>query len=356
MNQGAFLQDPFGLAGTLLEGQYRADAVVGEGGFGVVYRGRHLSLDQPIAIKVLKGLDGGDPTINALVLEKFRAEARLLYTLSQSSLHIVRALDFGAATMPSGAWAPFMILEWLEGRSLADDLAERRQRGMRGRSLDEAFAILESVADGLGAAHEQKVAHRDVKPANVFLLAAPASGRAGPQVKVLDFGIAKIMQEGESVGTKGTFASFTWLYAAPEQLDPRLGATGFATDVYAFTLLLTELLTDRRPVDDRDVVAIMKAATDPNRRPTPRSRGAGIPDEVEAVCQRGLAIDPRMRFATISELWAALVAARASAAASSGTTLKPPAAPTLVVPAHGLPAHGLPAHGLPAPASPSLGA
>jgi len=323
VNQGALLQDPFGLAGTLLEGQYRADAVVGEGGFGVVYRGRHLSLDQPIAIKVLKGLDGGDPRINALVLEKFRAEARLLYTLSQSSLHIVRALDFGAATMPFGAWAPFMILEWLEGRSLADDLAERRQRGMRGRSLAEAFAILEPVADGLAAAHVQQVAHRDVKPANIFLLAGQTQGRPGPQVKVLDFGIAKIMKEGESAGTKGTFASFTWLYATPEQLDPRIGATGLATDVYAFALLVTELLTDRRPVDEGDVVGIMRAATDPNQRPTPRTRGANVPDEIEAVCRRALSVDPKDRFASVSELWAALVAARDGARARAAA--RPPA-------------------------------
>jgi serine/threonine-protein kinase len=305
----AGLQDPFGLAGTLLENQYRADAVVGEGGFGVVYRGRHLSLDQPIAIKVLKGLDGGDPRINALVLEKFRAEARLLYTLSQSSLHIVRALDFGATTMPSGAWAPFMILEWLEGRSLADDLVERRNRGMRGRSIAETFAILEPAADGLAVAHRQQVAHRDVKPANIFLLDSGGK-QAGPHVKVLDFGIAKIMKEGESAGTKGTFASFTWLYATPEQLDPRLGLTGLATDVYAFGLLITELMTDRKPVDDRDVVGIMKAATNPNRRPTPRTRGANIPDELEAICQRALAVDPKQRFASIPEMWAALVAVR----------------------------------------------
>lgn len=321
------LEDPFGLAGTLLEGQYRADAVVGQGGFGVVYRGRHLSLDQPIAIKVLKGLDGGDPTINTLILEKFRAEARLLYTLSQSSLHIVRALDFGATTMPSGVWAPFMILEWLEGQSLADDLADRRRHGMRGRSVAEALAILEPVADGLAAAHHRHVAHRDIKPANIFLLRGDAHGRKGPQVKVLDFGIAKIMKEGEAAGTKGTFASFTWLYAAPEQLDPRLGTTGLATDVYGFGLLVTELLTDRAPIEDRDVVSILKTATNPNRRPTPRNRGANVPDEIEAVCLRALAVDPKRRFATISEMWAALITARDG----RGVTAMQPAVPPSVV-------------------------
>jgi eukaryotic-like serine/threonine-protein kinase len=322
------LDDPFALAGTVLEGQYRADAVIGEGGFGVVYRGKHLSLEQPIAIKVLKGLDGGDPTINALVLEKFRAEARLLYTLSQSSLHIVRALDFGASTMPSGAWAPFMILEWLDGCSLAEDLTQRQRTGLGGRSVAEAFAILEPVADGLATAHHRQVAHRDVKPANIFLLRGGGHGRGpgqqGPLVKVLDFGIAKIMKDGEAAGTNGTFASFTWLYAAPEQLDPRVGTTGLATDVYAFGLLLTELLSGRRPIDGRDVVGILKTATDPHRRPTPRTLGANVPDAIEAVCLRALAVNPKDRYPTISELWAALAAARDSSIPGRGATTMVP--------------------------------
>jgi eukaryotic-like serine/threonine-protein kinase len=319
------LTDSFGIVGSLLDGQYRVDDLIGEGGFGVVYRGRHLSLDQPIAVKVLKGLDGGDERINALVLDKFRAEARLLYTLSQSSLHIVRSLDFGATTTPSGAWAPFMILEWLEGRSLADDLEERRRSGFRGRSLGETTSLLEPVVNGLGAAHQQSVVHRDVKPANIFLLRDPS----GPRVKVLDFGIAKIMKEGESAGTKGTFASFTWLYAAPEQLDPRFGATDLATDVYGLGLLITELLTDRAPVDAQDTVGIMRAAIDPQRRPTPRTRGANIPDAVEAVCWRALAVNPRDRYANVNELWSAFVAAQAGresmhAHTSAAVIMSPP--------------------------------
>ncbi|HVJ90463.1 MAG TPA: protein kinase [Labilithrix sp.] len=342
------LKDPFGLAGSLLEGQYRVDTVVGEGGFGVVYRGRHLSLDQPIAVKALKGLDDEDPRVNALVLEKFRAEARLLYTLSQTSLHIVRSLDFGATTTPAGIWAPFMILEWLEGRSLADDIADRRRRGLQGRSIAEALAILEPAVDGLVAAHRQNVAHRDVKPANIFLLAQNVPGRTVPPVKVLDFGIAKIMKEGEAAGTKGTFASFTWLYASPEQLEPSLGATGLATDVYALALVLTELLTDRPPVEERDVVAIMRAATDPDHRPTPRARGANVPDELEAVCQRALAVHPKDRFGSIAELWDALGPAMREASRNATVMHAPVSrgtlptrqvtAPTMVVPMPDTPA------------------
>ncbi len=302
------LHDTFGLAGTTLEGQYRCEGVIGEGGFGVVYRGRHITLDQPVAIKLLKGLDAADPRINQIVLTKFREEARLLYTLSQSSLHIVRSMDFGAVTTPTGVWAPFMVLEWLEGQSLQEELIERRARRMPPHTLEETMAILGPVAEGLGVAHQKQVAHRDVKPANIFLM----KDGAPPRVKVLDFGIAKIMKEGEQAGTRGTFASFTWLYAAPEQLDPRIGTTGLATDVYAFALVFTELLTGKPPVDEPDVVSILKASTDPTRRPTPRTRGAHVPDDIEVTLRRALAVDPKNRFATVTELWTAISSARGS--------------------------------------------
>jgi serine/threonine protein kinase len=218
-------------------------------------------------------------------------------------------MDFGAVTTASGAWAPYMILEWLKGRSLAEDLAQRRRARMGGRTLDEALAILEPAAEGLSLAHQRRVAHRDVKPANIFLLEAAPDSR-GPRVKVLDFGIAKIIRDGEGTGTRSPFASFTWLYAAPEQLDPRIGQTGLATDVYSFALLLSELLTDRVPAEGRDVVALLKASTDPTIRPTPRQCGANVPDGIEVACRRALAVDPAARFANIGELWAALVAAR----------------------------------------------
>ena len=301
----ARIEDPFGLVGTTLDGQYRVDQVVGEGGYGVVYRGWHNSLEQPIAIKALKVL-ADDRAVQDALFAKFKDEAKLLYTLSQESLNIVRSIDFGATTSPNGLWAPYMVLEWLAGKSLADDLSERRHRGMRGRSLDEALALLEPAAEGLSIAHQRRVAHRDIKPANFFLL----EGDSGPRVKVLDFGIAKIVRDNELPGTRSPFASFTWLYAAPEQLDPRVGQTGLATDVYSFALLLTELLTDRIPVEGRDVVTLLKAATDVTTRPTPKQRGVNVPDAIEGVCRRALAVDPKARYASIGELWAALIAAR----------------------------------------------
>ena len=331
----AVLEDPFALVGTTLDGQYRADQVVGEGGYGVVYRGWHVSLEQPIAIKALKVMSAEDRAVQDALFAKFKDEAKLLYTLSQESLNIVRSMDFGAVTTASGAWAPYMVLEWLQGRSLADDLAQRRRARMGGRTLDEALALLEPAAEGLTIAHQRRVAHRDIKPANFFLLdSAPNAPAAPPRVKVLDFGIAKIIRDGEGPGTRSPFASFTWLYAAPEQLDPRVGQSGLATDVYSFALLLSELLTDRVPTEGRDVVSLLRAATDPTVRPTPRQRGATVPDAIEVACRRALAVDPKARFASIAELWAALSAARrptlppSLGAASNVPTTKPSATGT----------------------------
>lgn len=311
---GTEIEDPFALVGTKLDGQYRIDAVVGEGGYGVVYRGWHESLEQPIAVKALKVVSAEDPRVQQVLHGKFKEEAKLLYTLSQASLHIVRSMDYGAVTTQTGLWAPYMVLEWLAGRSLGEDLAARRKQGLRGRTIDEALAILEPAAEGLGVAHQRRVAHRDIKPANIFLLAA----QEGPRVKVLDFGIAKIVRDSEGPGTRSPFASFTWLYASPEQLDPRVGTTGLETDVYSFALVLSELLTDRPPVEGRDVITLLKATTDPTVRPTPRQRGApNIPDAIEVACRRALAVDPKARYANIGEFWAALVAAKKSLSADA---------------------------------------
>ncbi|WP_437586248.1 bifunctional serine/threonine-protein kinase/formylglycine-generating enzyme family protein [Sorangium sp. So ce1000] len=311
--------DPFGWVGATIGGKYRLDAVIGEGGFGVVYRGQHLGFDEPVAVKCLKLLGSLAPAERASFQRMLLDEGRLLHRLSRASAGIVQALDTGAAVSPSGEWTPYLVLEWLHGAPLDREIAERRARGEAARPLAEAVALLAPAAYALEVAHAQGVAHRDVKPANLFL--AEIGGRR--TLKVLDFGIAKVLGELSSMTqamaeTGNALRAFTVHYGAPEQFHPRFGATGPWTDVFALALVLIEVASGNRALLGSDVTQLYIAATDPAFRPSLRGAGVSAPDAVEAVVRRALAIDPRERYRTAGELWGALEAAMAAAALADG--------------------------------------
>ncbi|WP_437285008.1 bifunctional serine/threonine-protein kinase/formylglycine-generating enzyme family protein [Sorangium sp. So ce406] len=314
--------DPFGWVGATIGGKYRLDAVIGEGGFGVVYRGHHLGLDEPVAVKCLKLLSNLAPAERESFQRMLLNEGRLLHRLSRANAGIVQALDAGAAVSPSGEWTPYLVLEWLDGAPLDRDIAERRARGEAARPLAEAVALLAPAAHALEAAHAQGVAHRDVKPANLFL--AEIGGR--PTMKVLDFGIAKVLSELSSMTqamaqTGSALRAFTVHYGAPEQFHHRFGATGPWTDVFALALVLIEVASGNRALLGSDVTQLYIAATDPAFRPSLRGAGATAPEAVEAVVRRALAVDPRERYRTAGELWAALEAAMAAAASAEAGAL-----------------------------------
>ena len=122
--------DPFGLIGQIIDGQLRVDKVIGEGGFSIVYKGEHLGLGEPIAIKCLKLPRKLDPKLADAFGKRFKDEGRLLYRLSQGSLYIVRSITSGTCIATStGMLVPYMALEWLDGHSLVQEFRERRARG-----------------------------------------------------------------------------------------------------------------------------------------------------------------------------------------------------------------------------------
>ncbi|XXT15934.1 bifunctional serine/threonine-protein kinase/formylglycine-generating enzyme family protein [Sorangium sp. So ce429] len=325
--------DPFGWVGATIGGKYRLDAVIGEGGFGVVYRGHHLGLDEPVAVKCLKMLGSLPPAEREAFQRMLLNEGRLLHRLSRASAGIVQALDAGAAVSPSGEWTPYLVLEWLDGAPLDRDIAERRARGDAARPLAEAVALLAPAAHALEAAHAQGVAHRDIKPANLFL--AEIGGRR--TMKVLDFGIAKVLSELSSMTqamaeTGSTLRAFTIHYGAPEQFHQRFGATGPWTDVFALALVLIEVASGNRALLGSDVTQLYIAATDPAFRPSLRGAGVSAPDAVEAVVRRALAVEPRERYRTAGELWGALEAAMSASGSpfhAAAPALRPPSSPAL---------------------------
>ena len=296
--------EPFGLAGQLLDGQYRVERAIGEGGFSVVYKGMHQGLGEPIAIKCLKLTASLDTEGIETFTRRFRDEGRLLYRLGQGNLDIVRVIIAGTTVAPlTGALVPYMVLEWLEGQPLSLDLRIRRDRKLRGRSLEEMIALFEPGVIALDHAHKQGVVHRDVKPGNLFLA---ASQMYGVRMKVLDFGLAKILDDTIGItlaATVGNFMMCSPRYAAPEQFDPKLGPIGAWTDVYSLALVLLESLRDERVRKSDGIVSCMAEAVDPRVNLSASALGMQLPRGIEAALARAVTIDVRQRQRSAGELW-----------------------------------------------------
>jgi serine/threonine-protein kinase len=295
--------DVFELAGTTLDGKYRIDRVVAEGGFGFVYAAHHLTLDVPLALKVLKPNRAQSDELRAEMVAGFIAEARTTARLSHPN--IARAFDTGvmpSATYPEGL--PWIALEWLDGRTLESELGKRRGAG--GRSPKETLQILGPVMDAMDHAHRLGVAHRDLKPSNVMLL--EERGRVVP--KVLDFGIAKITEapitpSSGQTATKSALITFSPGYAAPEQVS--MTRTGPWTDVHALALLVTELLSDQQVYgwsETKPILAEILASD----RPTPARRGLDV-GPWESILRRALSLNPAERQTSAGTLLDELTAA-----------------------------------------------
>jgi formylglycine-generating enzyme required for sulfatase activity len=304
-------RDPLRISGTIIADKYRIEHAVGEGGFSVVYKAEHTIWQQPVAIKCFQVLSNAPEDQRRELLDGFIQEGKLMAQLSSRSAAIVQARDVGNFITESGQWMPFMVLEWLEGKPLDVVLWEERRANMPARSLHEVLALLDPAAAALEIAHQRGIAHRDIKPANFFVLGDPRG--AGVQIKVLDFGIAKVMADHASAvaalaHTGKDITSFTPNYGAPEQFSRTHGATGPWTDVFAMALILVEILRGGIPaLEGSEFMQLAFASRDPARRPTPRTFGVEISDAVEHVFRTALAVNPAERYASMGQFWAALM-------------------------------------------------
>ena len=303
--------DPLGLLGHTLDGRYRVESLASEGGFAYVYRAEQILWRRPVAVKVFK-FDRGDESLR----DAFVKEGALLNELSRRTTAIVQSYDVGTWVDAGGRHRVFTVLEWLDGKTLAQRLSAERATGPAPWSLSQVLAEMGPVADALAVAHAAGVAHRDVKPANIFLVEMDGTGgRARKRAtKLLDFGVAKVAAEqaGGFLATGGRMAAFTLAWAAPEQLSKRHGATGPWTDVYALALVCSDLLAGRRRPDADDPVRATLRFTDPSARPTPARLGVEVTPAVEAVFERALGIEPATRYPDVATFWSALVAAVAT--------------------------------------------
>jgi len=302
--------DPFGITDSVVDGRYRVERVVGQGGFGVVYRAQHLGFESPIALKVLRLPEEWSSARREARLASFQREGRMLFELSHLHSSIVRAFEMGSIRGRDGSRAPYLAIEWLDGASLDHELRSRRALGLPPLSLTAVVALLRAPAEGLARAHSKGIVHHDIKPGNLFI-----STRDGGEqcVKILDFGIAKLVDDSldrnEPLSSTVTATTaFTPLYAAPEQWVETLGRTGAWTDVHALALVAVELLTGSAPFAGREPREIMTACL-AQTRPTPRARGVAVAQAVDEVLARALALDPSARFPHAGAFWGALSAA-----------------------------------------------
>ncbi len=303
--------DLFGVVGTIQGGAFRVDEVVAEGGFAVVYRAYHSAFRSNVALKCLKIPRTFSEGEQAEFLEKFREEAELLFRLSSAIPSVVRPLQVGTLTQTKGRFVPFLALEWLDGETLDKAVSNRIIDGKLPFELAAVVRMLTPVADALCRAHRLPtkdgivtIVHRDLKPENIFL--ADVAGKK--LTKVLDFGIAKVKNAatqvvGKQSAAESPLAAFTPAYGAPEQwLPKRYGQTGPWTDVWGLALTAVEALCGHAPIDG-ETAAMMGQAIDTVHRPTPRNEGVQVPDLVEAIFARALAVDPRDRYAEVGPFW-----------------------------------------------------
>jgi serine/threonine-protein kinase len=278
-------------------GSYRIVSRLGAGGMGEVYLAQHTRIHRRAAIKVLLP----ELSSNQEVVGRFFSEARATSTIRHHG--IVEVLD--CDVHDSGR--AYIVMELLEGDSLAGRLAKQRDFG---RDLGRVFTVAASIADAVGAAHAKGIVHRDLKPDNVFL-ANDAEAPTGFTVKILDFGIAKLMGKdadgGLSVSARTRTGSLigTPGYMSPEQCR---GASrvDHRTDIYSLGCIVYEMLAGRLPFIYRGFGELISAhMTEPP--PTFAELGvAGVPAGLEAFVRRLLAKSPDDRFATMTDVIAAI--------------------------------------------------
>jgi hypothetical protein len=276
-------------------GRYQILERVGKGGMGVLYRGIDPVLDREVAIKLMLG-DFSDDTEQ--LRPRFYREARAVAKLQHRN--IVTVFEFA-----EDGTTPYIVMEFLRGTSLAS-----RIEAAPGLTLDDKLDIVTQLCAGLSYAHQQGVVHRDVKPANIFLL-------TDTSVKLLDFGIAKLTtsnltRQGDVLGSPS--------YMSPEQIMGRETVDGRA-DVFSAGVVLYELLVGRKPfVGETTTAIVLKILNE--EPPSPDTIDPEIPPRLAAIVKRALQKDAANRYDTAADFARELQIVRRSLQSGENRTVK----------------------------------
>jgi serine/threonine-protein kinase len=257
--------------GSVLDGRYRIDGVLGRGGMGMVYQGEHVGLGRAVAIKVLHA----DLGTNREAAARFQREALASGRLDHPNIVVV--MDFGV--LHSGAC--YLVMEKLEGEPLSDRLDRDGALPWRTAAL-----VMREMLHALGHAHDKGVVHRDIKPDNIFI----AHKEGAEVVKLVDFGIAKLYAGGgdDPAATRSGMTVGTPAYLSPEQAVG--GEITPASDLYSASVVLFEMVAGRPPFVNSDPVALLTSHVG---KPVPAVRDVApaveLPPAFEALIRDGLA-------------------------------------------------------------------
>jgi serine/threonine protein kinase len=301
-------------AGAMV-GQYRITGTIGKGGMGAVYSAEHTLIGRVAAVKVLLP----ELSQNQEIVTRFFNEARAATAIRHPG--IVEIYDFGYHSDGSA----YIVMELLQGEPLASRLARGRM------AAQPALAIVRQISGALAAAHKKGIVHRDLKPDNVFLV-PDAEVPGGERIKLLDFGIAKLANDGpNSSKTRTGSVIGTPTYMSPEQC--RGVNVDHRADIYSLGCMLFELCTGRPPFVGEGVGDVL-AAHIHVPPPSVQSLAPDVPHELEVLVQRMLVKDPAQRMQTAEEVIHAVDLATGGAQYRTG-----PRAPS---------------HGMPMPTSPAI--
>jgi serine/threonine-protein kinase len=273
-------RDP--LLGHKIDGKYELVARLGEGGMSVVYRARRVHIGDDVAVKILTGKFVKDDA----ALARFRREARAAAMLRHPN--VITIHDFGET---NDVHAPaYIVMEFIKGTPLRELLHSEKRF-----SVERGERLMRGICAGVGSAHRQGVVHRDLKPENI-LVVAPDDDFEVESVRVVDFGLAKLLADAGGTSTGAVVG--TPYYMSPEQcLGEPLDAR---SDVYSLGAMFYEMLSGGRPFDHETVSGVI------NRHlyepPPPFAESLGIPRRVSVGIMHALAKDPDHRPQTATEL------------------------------------------------------